>query len=648
MMACIPRSDDVHTKLCTAWYPPPSLTPSQWADTYFKLPAVSSAESGQWTTYPYQRAIIDAFTCPEVEEVDCKKSKRIGWTKILGIIIGYHIHQDPSSMLVVQPTISDGEGWSKEELQPTIDETEVLRELVGDAKSRTSSNTITKKAFPSGIIHIVGANSPTGFRRITTRIVLFDEVDGYPPTAGVEGDQIQLGKGRAETFWNRKFGLGSTPTEDGFSRIDDAWKASSQGHFLLKCPSCGGEHVRRFGAPGKSVAKDDPVLPGEPVVIRGQTIPLSVLDLDKAAWICPACDTRIGHRHHKAMMSRGRWLGEDWEWNPGRGFTFLDTFGGKIGFHVWAGYSFSPNATPGKLIAEYHEVKGNTEKFRVFVNTVLGETYSEPGEQLAHADLMARAEPYSAEVPEGVLCLTCGVDVQQDRLELEVIGWGVGEENWSIDNQVLIGDATQDAVWDELLELWQAERWMMADGTALRIEAMAIDSGYLPKRVYGFVKRAKSLKVWPIKGRAGAYPLVEDRERRQRRLAKQRRDKVHPEWVGVDEGKSIITRRLRSVTKPGPGYSHFPSDRPEEWYRQLTGERLVTRYDRHSRPVREWTKIHSAVEALDCRVYGTAALYLADIDLDRLYSVATGAAPVRRKRRRSTPAEGIAPSGWGF
>lgn len=279
---------------------------------------------------------------------------------------------------------------------------------------------------------------------------------------------------------------------------------------------------------------------------------------------------------------------------------------------------------------------------------MLGETYSEPGEQLAHSDLIARAEPYAAEVPEGVLCLTCGVDVQQDRLELEVVGWGVGEENWSIDYQVLIGDPTEDAVWEELRELWASDRWSMADGTMLRIEAMAIDSGYLPKRVYRLVRLCKSLKVWPVKGRAGAYPLVEDRERRQRRLAKQRRDKVHPEWVGVDEAKATVTRRLRSVTKPGPGYSHFPDDRHEEWFKQLTGERLVTRYDRHARPVREWTKVHSAVEALDCRVYAYAALYLADIDLDRLYSVSTGAAPPRRKRRRSASADGLAPDGWGF
>jgi phage terminase large subunit GpA-like protein len=610
--------------------PPPDLLPSEWADTYYQLPAVSSAEPGQWTTYPYQRAIMDAFVAPEVETVVCKKSKRIGWTKIIGAVIGYHIHQNPSSILVVQPTIADGEGWAKEEIQPTIEETAVLRELVGEAKSRTSGNTITKKSYPGGMLHIVGANSPTGFRRITVRIVLFDEVDGYPPTAGTEGDQIKLGMGRAETFHNRKFGLGSTPTEDVFSRIDRAWAGSSQGHFMLSCPFCGTEHVRRFfgETPSRQEISDAKSDIGaayrRPVVIRGKRVPVAEIDTAAAHWVCPGCGTGIDHSHHKRMMAAGYWLGEDWDWRPGAGFAFLPSFAGSIGFHVWAGYSFSPNATPAKLAKEYREARTNPEQFRVFVNTVMGETYREPGEQLDHSRLMARAETYPAEVPAGVLVLTAGADVQQDRIELEIVGWGSGEENWSIDYHVLVGDPTQDAVWDDLLDLWRSMSWARVDGSTMRIDALAVDSGFLPKRVYRFVGMCKSLRVWPIKGRAGSYPLVEDRLKRQRRLAKQRRDKIHPEWVGVDEAKSIITRRWRAVSRPGPGYSHFPSDRHEEWYKQATGERLVTRYDRSGHPIAEWTKIYAAVEALDCRVYAYAALMLSEIDLDRLEMRATG------------------------
>jgi phage terminase large subunit GpA-like protein len=635
--------------------PPPDLLPSTWADEYYQLPSVSSAEPGQWTTYPYQRAIMDAFVQPEVETVACKKSKRIGWTKIIGAVIGYHIHQDPASILVVQPTIADGEGWAKEEIQPTIEETTVLRELVGEAKSRTSGNTITKKSYPGGMLHIVGANSPTGFRRITVRIVLFDEVDGYPPTAGTEGDQIELGKGRAETFHDRKFGLGSTPTQDGFSRIDAAWQSSSQGHYVLACPHCGTEHIRRFfGAdPARQEIADAKSDIGaayrRPVIIQGKRMPIAELDTLRACWICPECGKDIDHGHHKRMMAAGYWLGEDWDWRPGKGFSFLPTFAGAIGFHIWAGYSYSPNATPAKLAKSYRDARDKPEAFRVFINTVLGETYREPGEQLDHSRLMERREHYACEVPAGVLSLTAGADVQQDRVEVEVVGWGDGEENWSIDYQVFIGDTAQDQVWDDLLEWWRDTTWMRADGRSLRIDALAVDSGYLPKRVYRFVGLCKSLRVWPIKGRAGAYPLVEDRAKRQRRLAKQRRDKIHPEWVGVDEAKSIVTRRWRAVTKPGPGYSHFPHDRHEEWFKQATGERLVTRYDRMGRPVAEWTKIYTAVEALDCRVYAYAALLLADIDLAKLAEINAGDAPTTlRRRRRSKPPEGIAPEGWAL
>lgn len=597
-----PRVRSAIESALTAWLPPPDLTVSEWAERYAVLPPESSSEPGKWHAIPYQVAFMDACCHPAIERVSIIKSKRTGYTKCIGNVIGYHIHQDPCSILVVQPTLDDAEGWSKEELVPNIEQTAVLTDLVAPARSKDSSNTILRKRYPGGILHVVGANSARGFRRITVRLALFDEIDGYPTSAGNEGDPEKLAEGRTETAWNRKVVKGSTPTEAGISRIGRAFRESSPGHYVLTCPHCGGEHIRRF------------IPPEKPITIRGKAFPISHLDHETAEWVCPACQGRINHGMHRALIERGYWRGDAWEWRRETGFALLDGFSRHIGFHIWAGYSYSPNSTPSKLIAEYQEVKDDAERLKTFVNTVLGEEWIEPGEQLDHDALAARAEDYPCEVPPGVLVLTCGVDVQGDRLELEVVGWGEREESWSIDYQVLIGDPTQDEVWEELQDVLKDGRWLGPGGHPHRISATCIDSGYLPRRVYRFTRAQRSAYIWPTKGRAGAYPIIEAKTSRARRAAKRKKDGAAPELLGVDEGKAVLYRRLR-LHGDGPGICHFPRDRDREWFKQLTGERCITRYPRGGAPVREWVRVYRAVEALDCRVMAHAALLLSELPL---------------------------------
>jgi phage terminase large subunit GpA-like protein len=185
-----------------------------------------------------------AITDPFVEEVVVMKAARVGYTEgVVGNGIGFFIDQDPCPQLVVQPTVDDAEGWSKDNLTPLVEETPRLREKVRDQKSRNSGNTILTKRYPGGSLKAIGANSPRGFRRVTVRVVWFDEVDGYPPGAGSEGDQISLGRKRAQTFDNRKIIMGSTPTLKDASRIETAYNASSQGRYYVKCPHCQHEQV---------------------------------------------------------------------------------------------------------------------------------------------------------------------------------------------------------------------------------------------------------------------------------------------------------------------------------------------------------------------------------------------------------------------
>ena len=199
---------------------------------------------------------MDAITNPDIEQVTVMKSARVGYSKILNHIIAYHIHQDPCSIMVVQPTIQDATGYSKEEVAPMLRDTNCLQGLVSDAKAKDSTNTLLQKQYPGGTLSLVGANSATGFRRVSRRIVLFDETDGYPPSAGSEGDQIKLGIKRTEYFWNRKIVAGSTPTIKDFSRIEKLFNQTDQKRYYVPCPECG--HMQYLKWPNMRWQNDDP------------------------------------------------------------------------------------------------------------------------------------------------------------------------------------------------------------------------------------------------------------------------------------------------------------------------------------------------------------------------------------------------------
>ena len=216
-----------------AFRPPKKMSLSEWADEFAYLSAESSAEGGRWKTLPYQKGIMDAITNPNIERVTVMKSARVGYSKILNHVISYHIHQDPCPMMMVQPTIEDAQGYSKEEISPLLRDTPCLQGLVSDPKAKDGANTILQKQFPGGTLSLVGANSARGFRRVSRRIVLFDEVDGYPASAGTEGDQIRLGIMRTEYYWNRKIVAGSTPTLKEFSRIEKLYKETNQQKYFL-------------------------------------------------------------------------------------------------------------------------------------------------------------------------------------------------------------------------------------------------------------------------------------------------------------------------------------------------------------------------------------------------------------------------------
>ena len=567
-------ASELLSEVILAWLPPPKLSLSEWADQYFYLSAESSAEAGRWRTLPYQVGIMDAFTDPAIEQVSVMKSARVGYTKILDALIAYHIHQDPCPIMLVQPTIEDAEGYSKEEISPMLRDTPVLRGLVADAKSRDSGNTILQKVFPGGSLSMVGANSPRGFRRVSRRVVLFDEVDGYPPSAGAEGDQIKLGIKRSEYYYNRKIGGGSTPTLKRLSRIESLWEKSDQRRYFVPCPHCGEYQWLKWGGKDKAYGIKWPE--GEP---------------EKAYYLCEHNGCVIDHAEKRGMVEAGEWRATA-KGQPGH-----------AGFHIWAAYSYSPNATWAHLAAEFLDCKGDPLKLQTFVNTVLGETWEDDGIEMDGDSLLKRREEYKAEVPAGVGILTAAVDVQNDRLECKVKGWGEREESWLIDHVVFYGDPGHDDVWFQLDDFLKSE-FQHESGNMLKIAVTFIDAGdgNNSEHVYKFCKARASRGIFACKGdKTIGKPLVG-------RPSRNNSYRTRHYMLCVNTGKDTVMSRLH-IPMPGPGYMHFPEFLDEEYFAQLTAEKKLRKYDKQKRLTIRWEKTRARNEALDLEVYCLAALY---------------------------------------
>lgn len=549
---------------------------SEWADRERRLSSEASGEPGQWVTAraEYLRGIMDAIHEPEIETVVVMSAAQAGKTEGLLNTIGYHIEQDPSPMLLLQPTLEMAQAFSKDRVAPMLRDTPALKGLVKDARARDSGNTLLHKQFPGGHITMAGANAPASLASRPVRIVLCDEVDRYPVSAGTEGDPVSLARKRTANFWNRKVILTSTPTVRGLSRIENAYEDSDKRQFLVPCPDCGHE---------------------QPLLWAQVTWPKNEdgeSQRDKAAYACGECGVLWGDGERWRAIARGRWEARA-------------KSQGVAGFHLSALYS--PWQRLAEIAIEHGQVKNHPEQLKTWVNTVLGETWEEEGERVDDIGLMGRREEFSAEVPESAVVLTAGVDVQDDRLEMEVVGWADGEESWSVGEHILHGDPRQARVWEDLDALL-LDTWLHESGVQLQIAAAAIDSGYLTDEVYDFCRTRRGRRVYAVKGRSGASrpvvgPPTDAKDRKGRKIKL---------WtVGVDSAKDLIYARLRKTTdaedRGGAGYCHFPTERGEEFFAQLTAEQKITKY-RRGFPYEVWEKIRPRNEALDRRVYALAAV----------------------------------------
>lgn len=574
------------------WRPPPRLALSEWADAKFMLPA-GDANAGRWKTLPYQRGILDAISDPSIERVTVMKSARVGYTKAFCAAVGYFIEHDPAPILIVQPTIEDAQKHSKEDIAPMLREVPILRGLVAEPRAKDSANTILAKEFRGGSLALIGANSPRGFRRTSRRVVIFDEVDGYPASAGAEGDQIELGIRRSEYYWNRKILAGSTPTLAGLSRIERMFQEGDQRRYYVPCPACGSFQTLQF--PNLKWPEGRP---------------------EAAHFLCTENGCVIEPRCKRDMVEAGEWRAEAPEH-----FTDEHRY---ASFHIWAAYSYSPNATWGQLAAEFVKAnRGGALTLQTFVNTVLGETWQDRGEAPEWGHLMRRRELYKiGTVPTGALFLTAGVDVQKDRLVYEVVGWGRGKTSWSIDYAVLPGDTADmdTGPWPQLEALLNRS-FPHAAGTSLSIRMLAVDSGYNTQTVYGWARRYPMSRVIAVKGQESGGPLIgapapmdfTERGRKRRR----RGYSVWPVSGAVAKSELYGWLRLEEPldgSPPPPGFCHFP-EYGEDYFRELTAEQLIPIKTRRGYVRMEWSLIPGRRnEVLDARVYARAAAAVVGLD----------------------------------
>jgi phage terminase large subunit GpA-like protein len=551
--------------------PPPDLTISEWADAKRRLSTESSPEPFAWRTAraEYQRGIMDAFSDPTVRRVVAATSAQVGKTSIVENVVGFHIDKDPSPILVVEPTLDMAETMSKDRFAPMLRDTPSLRGKVGDARSRDSENTLLHKRFAGGHLTLAGANSPASLASRPIRILLCDEIDRFPISAGPEGNPVKLAIKRTNNFWNRRIGLFSTPTDEDVG-IDAEYKASDQRRFFVDCPECDHEQVLAW-----------PQVKWTPAATIAETAA-------SARYACAGCGVLLNEAQRDAMVSSGEWRA-------------TAPFNGVAGFHV--NELYSPWRSFADVVTEFLEAGEDKEKLRVWVNTSLGEPWKERGPLSADA-LKNDAELPLREIPEGVLALTLGVDTQGNRLACQIVGWGRGLERWTIDYVELPGDPAEAETWERLTEYRRAT-FAHPFGGELGISITAVDSGgHHSHQVVAYARQYRNEGVIAVKGASVSLPQM--LKTKPTKVDFNHAGKVYKRggevwFVGTDVAKSMLMSALRVDSDRRK--VHFPNGLSSEFFRGLTSET----YDKRTR---KWIKPKKKTrnESLDTHVYAAAAI----------------------------------------
>ena len=580
----------VASKALYALRPPPRLKVSEWADEYRYLSRETAAEPGKWHTdrVNFMREPMDAFSDPAVTRVVAMMGAQISKSEsLICNIAGYFMHQDPAPILIVQPREHDAKQFSKNRIASMIRDSPALKASVQAPKTRDSNNTILEKNFPGGRLICAGSNSPQNLAGNPCRVVLMDEVDRFAESSGTEGSPIELAEARTSTFSNRCIGLTSTPTMADASFIEKAYNDSDMRQFWVPCFSCGGFQVLKW----KQVKWDKDE--------NGHQDPST------ARYHCEHCDERWTEAQKHKSVREGEWRA-------------LKPFKGTAGFWLSGLYAPWANMSLPNLVEKWLKAQGKPLMLRTFLNTILAETWKEKFEHVDETGLLGRAEKYpmheSGErlVPKGVTVLVAGVDTQDNRLEFLVQGFGSQEESWFLEHHVLPGDPGTQDLWMNLWEMMIAPRYSET-GEEIFIRATSIDTGgHFTQQAYQFcgprfryqAPTGERCFTFAIKGQPGNGDVF-PRKPSYKNLAK---IPLFP--IRVAPAKEVIYSRLNKISEPGPGYMHFHDGFEDAFYKQLTAERVVTKWDARGFPKRIWELKYDGArnEILDMSCYAYASL----------------------------------------
>ena len=561
-----------------AWRPPEFMTVSDWADRYRMLSPEASAEPGRWRTdrVPYLRSVMNAIEEPGIRQLVLMFNAQSGKSEALLNALGKMIHLSPCPILFLQPTLEMAESFSKERLSPMLRDTPVLAGTVKESRSRDSNNTLLHKGFPGGHLTLAGANSPSSLASRPIQFLLCDEIDRYPASAGAEGDPVSIAMRRTATFWNRFVIMVSTPTIAGLSRIEKAWEGSDQRRCFVPCPVCGGFQALEWDQvvyPGKGTESPEPKAIG---------------------YRCGHCETVFGESARVELL-RGH------EWRK------TSSSDGVAGFHLNALYS--PWQSWIEMAQEWEIARKDSLLLRVWVNTMLGLPWEDTeGTGLEWEMLLQRSsesEYAFGEIPERVVLLTAGVDVQGDRLAVALWGWA--EESWLIDYSEIIGDPLEDTTWD-ILESYLGTTYAHPLGGTIACKLACIDTGYLTQDVYQQVKRRRSW--YAIKGKGGDRAIVSRpswQELNWQGKVLKRGIKLYT--LGVDKAKEVLYSR--SKIKPGRDKAvNLPKGLDDRWCQGFCSEVQVLKTI-GGQTVARWEKLQGvANEPLDTAIYAMTAAEL--------------------------------------
>lgn len=593
------RLNAVISKAVAGFLPPEDLTVSEWADKRRHLSPESSAEPGPWRTTrtPYLKAPMDAFNDPKIHRIVLVSASQTGKSELELNIIGYIIDQDPGSILYIHPTNVDAREFSKLRIDPMFRDSPALAGKVASPKSRDSGNTILQKKFPGGILTLTGSTEAHALASKPIRNIIGDERDRWAQSAGQEGDPWELAMARQITFYNRKAVEVSTPTIKNASAIERSFSEGTMERWCIPCPHCDAYNDIKFS---------DLRFDKEESVVRGYRS----YKATAVRYICPHCG---GVSDEKAVKLRarteGKWIAE----NPSAYESGCRSF--------WLNAFVSPWESWKTIVEKYLSALGSSKRLQVVFNTRFGELWEDRGDLEDEDAYMGRREEYPADLPDGVVVLTCGVDTQDDRLQYEIVGHGHFGETWGIQTGVLMGRPDSADVW-ERLDAVINRVYRFKEGHGLKVSTTFVDEGgHFTQEVRIACRSRLENKVFAIKGSSGGQSVPYTAPPRKVKITVDGRY-LGTTWqymLGVDAGKLKIYDNLRVIT-PGPKYCHYPLEEEKgygkEYFHGLLSERLV--YLAGKKNPWQWQKIpgHDRNETLDCRNYANAAFNALAPDLD--------------------------------